>query len=121
MENIITSITFLVIMFYLFVFQLLGCGLLGVGLWLRFGVSAFPSVHPWATPATAVIALGTLVFVISFFGCCGACYKSKCMLLTVRKFYITYTYVLKFLYIYVLLFSVIDKLMIIDYYILILI
>lgn len=31
------------------------------------------------------ITFGAIIVVISFFGCCGACCKSRCMLMTVSK------------------------------------
>jgi len=35
------------------------------------------------TLGVAIIVLGSLIFIISFFGCCGAAKENRCMIMTV--------------------------------------
>lgn len=66
-------------------FWLLGCALLGVGIWLQISKSAYSSLHPTFNflSATAIcIMLGVFILLIGFFGCCGAIMENKCLLVT---------------------------------------
>jgi len=68
--------------------QLLGCAILGIGIWLQVSKAAYASLAPSYNVLSATILLisaGVLVLIIGFFGCCGAIMESKCMLVTVRK------------------------------------
>lgn len=62
-----------------------GCGLLGVGIWLRLAYEGYTTLLPQYAAVSAdsmLIAAGVIVFVIAFFGCCGAWFQSRCMLIT---------------------------------------
>lgn len=46
------------------------------------------------SPATLLIVVGILVFIIAFLGCCGALRESTCMVLVVNIFnYLFYIYI----------------------------
>nr|CAD7441906.1 unnamed protein product [Timema bartmani] len=65
--------------------QLAGCGVLGVGVWLRLAYSGYAALLPQYSMFSAdslCIAVGVIVFVIAFFGCCGSWFQSRCMLIT---------------------------------------
>jgi len=69
--------------------QLLGCAILGIGIWLQVSKGAYASLAPSYNVLSATIMLilaGVLVLIVGFFGCCGAIMESKCMLVTVRNF-----------------------------------
>ncbi|CAG9819561.1 unnamed protein product [Phaedon cochleariae] len=62
-----------------------GCGLLGVGIWLRVAYEGYASLLPQYALLSAdslAIALGTITFVFSFFACCGSWFQNRCMLIT---------------------------------------
>nr|CAD7395982.1 unnamed protein product [Timema poppensis] len=64
---------------------LAGCGVLGVGVWLRLAYSGYAALLPQYSIISAdslCIAVGVIVFVIAFFGCCGSWFQSRCMLIT---------------------------------------
>lgn len=46
------------------------------------------------SPATILIVVGALIFIIAFFGCCGAIKESTCMVLVVRIFLVFYLFIL---------------------------
>lgn len=67
-------------------FQLGGCGLLGVGLWLSVSQSSFASLSPSfpsLSAANLIITLGSVVMVTGFLGCLGSIKENKCLLLSV--------------------------------------
>lgn len=67
-------------------FQLGGCGLLGVGLWLSVSQGSFATLSPSfpsLSAANLIITLGSIVMVTGFLGCLGAIKENKCLLLSV--------------------------------------
>lgn len=72
----------------IFEFQLSGIALIavGVGFLLKYDdvLDAFKDVHVNVAPI-AFIVIGAAIFLIAFFGCCGAVFESECMILTVSK------------------------------------
>ena len=71
---------------YVPVFQLGGCGLLGVGVWLSVSQGSFATLSPSFpsfSAANLIITLGTVVMVTGFLGCLGAIKENKCLLLSV--------------------------------------
>lgn len=67
-------------------FQLGGCGLLGVGVWLSVSQGSFATLSPSfpsLSAANVIITLGTVVMVTGFLGCLGAIKENKCLLLSV--------------------------------------
>ncbi|PSN40088.1 hypothetical protein C0J52_18246 [Blattella germanica] len=64
---------------------LCGCGILGVGIWLRLSYSGYTQLLPKYSLISAdslCIAVGVIIFVVAFFGCCGSWFQSRCMLIT---------------------------------------
>ncbi len=70
-------------------FQLLGCAILGVGIWVRVDPNLSKYVDNSGTfdylytGAYILIVVGVIVMIIGFLGCCGAIRESQCMLATV--------------------------------------
>jgi len=64
-------------------FFLLGCAILGLGIWLKTekGDYAQISSYNFLTAAHIAIAAGAIILVVSFLGCCGAIKEIKPMLL----------------------------------------
>ena len=70
--------------------QLVGCSLLGVGIWAKVDERSFAALigndgimHTISIAAYAIIVLGTIVTFLGFLGCCGAIRENQCMLATV--------------------------------------
>ncbi|OAD61233.1 Tetraspanin-9 [Eufriesea mexicana] len=56
-----------------------------LGLWLRLVYSGYATLVPnysFASADSLLLAAGCVTFVIAFFGCCGAWFQSRCMLIT---------------------------------------
>lgn len=75
--------------------QLAGAAVLGVGIWVKVDSASFFSLLDKIPGATEelnqvlnvgylLIAVGGVLLVLGFLGCCGAMKESKCMLLLVR-------------------------------------
>ncbi|XP_015595080.1 CD63 antigen [Cephus cinctus] len=67
-----------------FVFALCGLGILIVGVLIHLKLTEFSdaladNVH---LPSILLIVIGSIIFVIAFFGCCGAIRESHCMVVT---------------------------------------
>lgn len=64
-------------------FQLSGIALIALGAYIRVEDNDYNDVFgkggPFA-PANILLAVGVLIFIISFMGCCGAIKENKCML-----------------------------------------
>ncbi|XP_064281221.1 tetraspanin-4 isoform X6 [Passer domesticus] len=69
----------------LFLQQLGGCGILGVGIWLAVTQGNFATLSssfPSLSAANLLIVTGTFVMIIGFVGCIGAIKENKCLLLS---------------------------------------
>uniref|UniRef100_A0A8C1MA53 Tetraspanin n=1 Tax=Cyprinus carpio TaxID=7962 RepID=A0A8C1MA53_CYPCA len=72
--------------FFNFIFWIAGTCVVAVGLWLRFDhnikilFEGENSSHIFYTGVYILIAVGALMMVVGFFGCCGAIQESPCML-----------------------------------------
>ena len=70
-------------------FQLLGCAILGCGLWIRFDPQFEKYVNSSATfgelyiGSYILLGVGACVMVVGFLGCCGAIRESQLLLATV--------------------------------------
>lgn len=67
------------------IFWLLGCAVLGIGIWLQVSKGPYASVAPsfnFLSATVLCITAGVLILIIGFFGCCGAIMDNQCMLLT---------------------------------------
>lgn len=68
--------------------QLLGCAVLGIGIWLQASKGSYASVVPSVDFLSATVlcmSAGILILIIGFFGCCGAIMDNQCMLFTVSE------------------------------------
>ncbi|XP_064635741.1 CD9 antigen-like [Lineus longissimus] len=70
-----------------FLFWLLGCAILGVGIWVRVDPQfsqyiQHVNLKELYTAAYILIAVGVIIMVLGFLGCCGAIRESQCMLVT---------------------------------------
>ncbi|XP_058804347.1 tetraspanin-9 [Phymastichus coffea] len=66
---------------------LCACGMLGAGLWMRLSRIHYqsygtflPDVSEYVSLDVLVLSVGALTFVVAFFGCCGAWFQSRCLL-----------------------------------------
>ena len=74
-----------------FCFQLAGAILLAIGIWLsvdtsiadKFQITGDASLFRAAS--ILFIVVGCIVFIVGFFGCCGAIKENSCMLCTVSQ------------------------------------
>lgn len=69
-------------------FQITGIIILSVGASIKAyydGYSTFLDTKYFSTP-NLLIAIGTIVFIVAFFGCCGAVKENFCMVVTVIVF-----------------------------------
>ncbi|KAM8973578.1 tetraspanin-8 [Pelodytes ibericus] len=68
-----------------FLFWLCGCVILGVSIWLRVSKDAQEKLNIQSSGLLSaidlMIAVGAIIMVLGFFGCCGAMKESKCLLL----------------------------------------
>ncbi|KAF3822022.1 hypothetical protein GH733_007396 [Mirounga leonina] len=71
--------------FFIFVKQLGGACLLGIGIWVMVDPTGFREIvaaNPLLiTGAYILLAMGGLLFLLGFLGCCGAVRENKCLLL----------------------------------------
>ena len=65
----------------------MGCALLGVGIYLKVGDNKFidvaeelSTISKYATLGNLMIAVGVIILIVAFFGCCGAIKESQCLL-----------------------------------------
>lgn len=70
---------------HMFFNQLVGCGLVGVGIWILVDdtlkeMAKVTALSILTYSGIAIIALGAIIMVIGFFGCCGAIRESQCLL-----------------------------------------
>ncbi|KFM73580.1 Tetraspanin-9, partial [Stegodyphus mimosarum] len=64
-------------------FWVLGCGMLGVGIWLHLayqGYSKLLLTHQMLSGDSLAIVAGVLAFLLGFLGCCGSWFQNKCLL-----------------------------------------
>lgn len=70
--------------------QLGGSFLLGVGIWVLVDPTGFREIvaaNPLLfTGVYVILAMGSMLFLLGFLGCCGAIRENKCLLLFVSRF-----------------------------------
>jgi len=84
MDNCCESMVKYFMFFINFIFALVGLCLIGIGAYIQISAKEyldFLSDNYLNTPIFIII-LGAIIFVVAFFGCCGAWYESSCMIYT---------------------------------------
>ncbi|XP_063828564.1 leukocyte surface antigen CD53-like [Ostrinia nubilalis] len=71
-----------ILFFFNFVFTLAGIALIGLGIAALVQINQIVDLIPVPINGIpiAIIVLGSIIFVIAFFGCCGAIRESRCLL-----------------------------------------
>lgn len=68
-----------------FLFWVCGCVILGISIWLRVSSDAQQKLNIQGSgmfvAIDVMIAVGSIIMVLGFFGCCGAIKESRCLLL----------------------------------------
>ncbi|KAB0794367.1 hypothetical protein PPYR_11206 [Photinus pyralis] len=82
-----TSIVKYLVFLFNFIFVLAGIAFIVIGVLIKLDVSEFKQVLdkidlPFSVAPILMIVVGVVVFVIAFFGCCGAIKESTCLLTT---------------------------------------
>lgn len=77
-----------------FIFVLCGLAILIVGVLVHIGDKKYTNEMEGLTdnltfPSIALIVIGSIIFVIAFFGCCGAIRESHCMVITFASLLLT--------------------------------
>jgi len=91
MENCCESIVKYLIFFFNFVLAVAGLSLIGVGAYVHIEANSyldFLSTSYVNTPIFFII-IGVVIFIVSFFGCCGSLFENKCMIYTYSGLLIT--------------------------------
>ena len=76
-----------------FYLQLLACVVLGLSIWIVVDAPSFVDIADsvgvniviYDTGCYVLIAISSLVIIITFLGCCGAAKHSRCLLVTVSR------------------------------------
>ncbi|KAK7790073.1 hypothetical protein R5R35_012996 [Gryllus longicercus] len=78
-----TSLVKYLVFIFNFVFALAGLGLLVIGILLEKQVNEYDEFlnGKFHAPPIILIVVGSLIFIVAFFGCCGAIRESHCMLI----------------------------------------
>ena len=79
------TLTVFLVMYLIFIFQISGIAILTVGALMQNFYSNYTDfLHGnfYVAPLLLII-LGVIVFVVAFFGCCGAVKENLCMIMTV--------------------------------------
>ncbi|XP_013865257.1 tetraspanin-8 [Austrofundulus limnaeus] len=67
--------------FFNLLFWLSGCIILGVGIYLKVSNAKIPVIQNILPSFELMIAIGSIIMVLGFLGCCGAYKESRCMLI----------------------------------------
>ncbi|XP_026219960.1 tetraspanin-8-like [Anabas testudineus] len=67
--------------FFNLLFWLSGCLILAVGIYLKVSKDANKLTSGYLPGADLMIAIGVIIMVLGFFGCCGAIRENRCLLL----------------------------------------
>ena len=84
MENCCDSLFKTIIMLFNLAFALVGLVLVGFGVYVQLEAKDYLNFlgDNYVNTPVFVIILGAIVFVVAFFGCCGAIKENKCMMYT---------------------------------------
>lgn len=67
-----------------FVFFLTGCAVLGIGIYVQLTMKDYYDFleEKYLGSAIILMIVGGVILIVAFFGCCGACTESACMMYT---------------------------------------
>lgn len=68
------------------ILQLLGCTILGIGIWLHIAKGNYAPLMPnfsYLSASALCMSAGAVMLLVGFFGCCGAIMEHQCLLITV--------------------------------------
>jgi len=67
-----------------FVFFLTGCAVLGIGIYIQLTMKDYYDFleEKYLGSAIILMIVGGVILIVAFFGCCGACTESACMMYT---------------------------------------
>jgi len=84
MENCCDSLFKTIIMLFNLIFALVGLVLMGFGVYVQLEAKDYLNFlgDNYTNTPVFVIILGAIIFVVAFFGCCGAIKENKCMMYT---------------------------------------
>ncbi|XP_035741368.1 23 kDa integral membrane protein-like [Vespa mandarinia] len=74
-----------------FIFSLCGLAILVIGILMQINFNHYKEAieNNVTVPSLTFIVVGSIIFVIAFFGCCGAIRESHCMTITFASFLLT--------------------------------
>lgn len=74
-----------------FIFALCGLALLVIGVLMHIESNTYQDAvkENMGFPSVTLIVIGSIIFIIAFFGCCGAIRESHCMTITFASFLLT--------------------------------
>jgi hypothetical protein len=84
MENCCDSLFKTIIMLFNLIFALVGLVLMGFGIYVQLEAKDYLNFlgDNYTNTPVFIIILGGIIFVVAFFGCCGAMKENKCMMYT---------------------------------------
>jgi len=90
MENCCDSMVKYLMVFWNILFTLAGCILIGFGAWSQIAARDYLNFlgENYINTPIFIIIVGGVIFVVAFFGCCGAWKESRCMIYSYAVFLI---------------------------------
>jgi len=84
MDNCCESLVKYILFLFNFVFAITGLALIGLGAYVKIQADHYLDFvgTGYVNTPIFIIIVGLVIFVIAFFGCCGACKESPCMMYT---------------------------------------
>jgi CD63 antigen len=84
MENCCESLVKYFMVFCNILFTLAGCVLIGFGAWCQIAAKDYLNFlgENYVNTPIFIIIIGAVIFVVAFFGCCGAWKESRCLIYT---------------------------------------
>ena len=84
MENCCDSLFKTIILVFNLIFALVGLILMGFGVYVQIDAKDYLNFlgDNYTNTPVFIIILGAIIFVVAFFGCCGAMKENKCLMYT---------------------------------------
>lgn len=84
MDNCCDSLLKYLVMIFNFLFVLTGIALISLGAYIQIQMSTYLQFlgESYMNTSIVLIIIGCVIFVVAFFGCCGACTENSCMMTT---------------------------------------